>query len=338
MLFQPVIPYAAIIVIGVVGLFFVALMSFKANATSKTRRTAWILRSSYILLAVLLLLRPALGEYKNVEVYTNQYDIYFVVDTTASMVAEDWEPDSKATRLSAVQKDISQLVDTYSGARYGLISFSSKANVSTPLTRDSTALMSSVKNLQPEITKYSQGSDVKVAADTLTSVLTESAKASPDRARLVFVFTDGENTADNPNGTYSFTEAKPYVTSGAVYGYGTEKGGKMETQKGYFVANDEGYIKDPTTGEDALSKIDEAQLQEIADELGVSYVHRDFNTPIQVPEMNENILVDTTMDMSVKVDYTWVISLILLLGLTIDLGFMIKRLRLTGKREVEING
>jgi Ca-activated chloride channel family protein len=338
MLFQPVIPYLAIIIFGAVSLGFIILVAFQASKTSLTRKRTWLLRSSYIILAVLLLLRPALGEYKNVEVYTNQYDIYFVVDTTASMIAEDWEPESKATRLEAVKKDISRLVDTYSGARYGLITFSSDARVTTPLTRDSTALISSVKNLKPEITKYSKGSEVKVAADTLKNVLTENAQASPERARLVFVFSDGENTADKPTGDYSFASSKEYVTSGAVYGYGTEEGGKMEVQQGYFITNDEGYIKDPETGEDALSKIDEAQLNEIATELGIEYIHRSYETPITSPDIEDNVLVDTKMDMSVTVDYTWLIGIGLFLILTLDLAFMIKQLRLVLRKEGGNNG
>jgi Ca-activated chloride channel family protein len=326
MLFQPVLPYATITIIGVVGFLFVALMAFQANKTSKTRKVTWLLRSVYIVFAILLLLRPALGEYKNVEVYTNQYDVYFVVDTTSSMIAEDWETDSKATRLSGVQKDISRLVDTYSGARYSLITFASTAQVTTPLTKDSTALMSSVKNLQPEITKYSKGSQVKIAADTLTSSLEQNAKANPDRARLVFVFSDGENTADTP-GDYSFANAQQYVTAGTVYGYGTTEGGPMETQNGYFITNESGYIKDPLTGDDALSKIDEEQLQEIATELNVDYSHRSSQEPIQSPDIESNVLVDTKMDMSVTTDYTWLIALAMFLALTIDMAFITKRLR-----------
>ena len=58
-----------------------------------------------------------------------------------------------------------------------------------------------------------------------------------------------------------------------MLGYGTTDGGRMRIYTERDSQLDQ-YIHDPETGEDAISRIDEAMLQSIADDLGVEYLHR----------------------------------------------------------------
>lgn len=323
MIFQPIfnpimlsVIFAAFVVLGVI-----------LAVKRPVNRWSWVRRLFGIILVFIMCLRPGIGETVNATVYTNQYDVYFVVDTTASMVAEDW--DNGATRLSGVKEDISHLVDDYTGAKFSLITYDSEAVIRTPLTKDATALMTSVHVMSPEITRNSHGSSpweanepqTNAKSGLLTSVLSADYKSQPDRTRLVFVFTDGEKTSSKPD-TATFKTVAPYINGGAVYGYGTSAGGKMKVQNGYFITSSKNeYIMDKTQNppQPALSKIDEKNLKLIADQLGVPYEHRESSKVVTPPK----IKAETTNDKShsqLKVfsDYTWVVGLALFMLLLFE--------------------
>ena len=66
-----------------------------------------------------------------------------------------------------------------------------------------------------------------------------------------------------------------YVDGGAVLGYGTTSGGKMRVPE-YIGSEDYEYLEDRSTEYPrslAISRIDETNLNKMASELGISYVH-----------------------------------------------------------------
>jgi Ca-activated chloride channel family protein len=300
--------------------------SYLAFKSRKTRSLlwAWIRRGVVILLFGLLLLRPGIGEMKQVDIYTNQYDVYFVVDTTASMVAEDWGVDG-ATRLDGVKQDIGRIVDQYSGARYSLITFDSVAITRTPLTKDATAVMSSTNLLAPEITKYSKGSSIGIASNLLASTLSRSMEAEPERARIVFFFSDGEQTSGGEPESYE--RSASYIDGGAVYGYGTVDGGPMKKQNGLFITSKEDdYIMDTTQTPTsvALSKIDEENMSGIATQLTLDYSTRSEDTPIVIPELlEEELSITSSTGMNVTSDFTWAIAIPLYALLSFELAYIL---------------
>ena len=82
---------------------------------------------------------------------------------------------------------------------------------------------------------------------------------------------DGEQTVQPA--PRSFERLDAAVAGGAVLGYGTDEGARMHVYVGRDEVSDL-YIHDYETGTDAISRIDEANLAKVADELGVTYVHR----------------------------------------------------------------
>src|SRR5690606_11252234 len=117
-----------------------------------------------------------------------------------------------------------------------------------------------------------------IAAERLEKTLEAAASASPDRARMVFYFGDGEQTAATE--PESFAASAREVASGAVFGYGTDAGGPMrQTSAGTDGPGD--YIT--YQGERALSRIDPQNLEQIAQQLGVEYQHRSADVPIELP-------------------------------------------------------
>lgn len=324
MIFQTLLPPVVLIVLTGITIG-VSVWVFLKHRHNTRKWVNIVLRTLIVLMTILLLARPGVIGTENKETYTNQYDIYFVVDVTASMVAEDWGTDGE-TRLNAVKNDISNMVSDYPDARYALIKSSAQSSIVTPLTKDSTAFMSGVEYLEPEITRYSQGSNSKEFLETLNESLKLNATTNPDRISMVFVFGDGETTNSIVN-TQVEENISQYVSGGGVLGYGTLEGGKMKIQQGYFISNDKGYIQDPTTGKDAISKIDETGLQEIADILGVPYVHR---TPDQVytpPTMETQYQANDMKNIRVVQDLSWIIALVLIGLYLTQITFLIRKYR-----------
>jgi len=250
-----------------------ALLAGFAAALLARRRTP--ARWRYAALVLLLLLvaaaaRPGIPG-ASAPVAAAELNVFFVVDTTPSAGAEDF--DGNRLRLDGMKGDINAIAGRLAGARFSLITFDSTAKVVLPLTTDATALRTAADILSPQTAYASRGSSVTGANALLGSRLAAAAKAHPERPRLVFYLGDGEQTSANP--PEPFAAGTKLVDGGAVLGYGTSSGGKMRDYA--FGTNKPGdYITDRSTrdGRPALSVIDEKTLQAIAGQLGVPYVHR----------------------------------------------------------------
>lgn len=211
---------------------------------------------------------PTVGG-STVQMVGTNADVLFVVDTTGSIAAEDYN--GREPRLNGVRADIVEIAKSFPGARYSLITFDSDAALELPWTTDLGALTSLVDVLDQERTAFSHGSRLDVATKTIDDALDRSAKA-PSRLPLVFFFSDGEQTDKR---SFTFASIGRKTAGGAVLGYGTTDGGRMRDYWGYDSrVGDGGYIYDYATREDAISRIDEGNLQQIAQQLNVPYAHR----------------------------------------------------------------
>jgi Ca-activated chloride channel family protein len=255
---HPIMPVPLLLVVFALLAGFVGWQL--ARRDNRSRRMAWVLRAVMVLLVLLIALRPVLPGGGGAPQATTDVDVFFVVDTTTSIVAEDWDGDSP--RLDGVKEDIAGLVSAYPGAKFALLTFDSSAVLRVPLTSDASAVSNTAQVMGPEITLYSAGSSISEANELLASTLGRAEEAEPDRARIVYYFGDGEQTSSSPAGDF-------------VFGYGTEEGGRMRVQTGYYDDDktDDGYVSDDSGG-DARSVIDEQNLRKIADQLGVDYAHR----------------------------------------------------------------
>jgi Ca-activated chloride channel family protein len=276
MTLSPMLPLALLIPIAVV------LLGFVGWQIVRNRRTplglSWFARLALVAFVLVMSLRPAIAGAEPASTAEGGLEVYFVVDTTSSMAAEDFE---SAPRLDGVKADIGGIARSLPGAEFALVTFDSSAIQRMPLSGDVTALRSAVTAITQEVTAYSSGSSIDAPLELVTSILTDAREDNPERPRLVYYVGDGEQTvATEPA---SFDTVAPLIDGGAVLGYGTEDGGRMMSFDGY---NDEtsapAYIKDYSANppSDAVSRIDETRLGTIADQLGVDYVHRDYGDPV----------------------------------------------------------
>lgn len=207
----------------------------------------------------------------NVTATTQELDTYvlFVVDDTLSMLARDYDGDTE--RLTAVKNDCEKIIDKMDGAKFAVISFNNNANLVAPYTDNSDYAKSVIESLYPLESLYAKGSSLNICKDVMIDTL-KRAHEKGDGNVIVFFISDGEITSSDSR-LESFGEASKYVDGGAVLGYGTEKGGRMYV-KSYY--NDQEEVLQDTSSypyKDAVSKIDEKNLKQIAGDIGVKYIN-----------------------------------------------------------------
>ena len=175
---------------------------------------------------------------------------------------------NKDRRIDDVKKDIEYIVDNLPTANYSLITFFYEAEIKVPLTYDKNSFMVSVRNLKEPTMFYARGSNITMFKNPLEQVLKSSAKRDA-RERVVFIMSDGENNSEDKN--YDLSGLSKYIDNGAVLGYGTTRGATMKVQNYYY---DE-YEIVMDGGREAISKLDENNLKQIASDLGLDYIYMD---------------------------------------------------------------
>ena len=293
---NPVLPVWALALLGVALGGFV-LWRLVAVHRDRAAALRWLARLGMVVLLLVIAARPTIPTDGQGPKASGGLEVYVVVDTTSSMAAEDWGDGQ--TRLDGVKADVQRIVERLRGAQFSLVTFDVVPVQRVPLTSDSAAMISAVSVLRQEVTTYSRGSSIDEAVPDLEQLLQDARELAPDQRRVLFYLGDGEQTSDLPPAT--FEPLAPYLEGGAVLGYGTADGGRMQQFFGenptQFGDNSTAgpqepgaeptpppatYIQDYSAGEpvDAISRIDEAALQAISTQLGVGYLHRTADSPV----------------------------------------------------------
>ncbi|SEE69178.1 vWA domain-containing protein [Ruania alba] len=321
----------------IVFLPLLALAVWKIRTSHGERRRDWLRRGGIVLTAMVIALTPAIPRTLEESLITN-VEMYFVVDRTGSMAAEDY--DGERARLEGVQADLEALTEAMPAARYSILAFDSQTTSQLPLTTDSRAVRAWADTVKQEITAYSAGSSIDRPLDALTETLNGAAERNPENVRLVFIFSDGENTngSDSQAGEFaSFADLNPLVDGGAVLGYGTPDGGTMRSYDGTDgtgFGTDAPYITDEN-GDPAVSRIDETNLRTLADQLGVQYAHR--ITPDSVDPLVEDVDVqqiaaDGRRDLTTYEDVYWPFAIILALLLAWEAWDLTREVPKSGRK------
>lgn len=286
MIFRPVFHVAVLGIVAVLGALFVFLSAKRA-----TRRNVMdILRRFLIVVTVIIMgAGPSIpGEAQEV---TSTLEVYFVIDRTGSMAAEDW--DGNKPRIDGVRNDVAIMMNILTGSRFSIMSWDSKVHTDLPLTSDASAVVSYMDSFDRELSSSSQGSSVNRPAQDLAELLKKNKERHPQNVRALFVFSDGETSNQNhwtsaPSGEASDWDAvKEYIDGGLVLGYGTEEGGPMKVLRlgdsGSQSGGEPEYIRDSSQPGNpiAISKIDEAALKDVASRVGVDYVHSPDKSAIE---------------------------------------------------------
>lgn len=202
-------------------------------------------------------------------------DVTFVIDNTISMLAEDYQGES--TRMDAVKKDCSYIMEQLPGASFSVISFGERLKQMTPYTVDVTMIKDTIATLNGQTRLYATGTHLNDVLKDLEKVLDHGRSGH----QILFFISDGEMTQDK--GLQSFGGIKKYVDAGAVLGYGTAEGGAM---KAFNYSGEEDPPEYLTTydanwdEQRAISKINEDNLKKIAEDFGVGYIHMEKQSDV----------------------------------------------------------
>jgi len=286
MIINPVLPLWLLLVMTAALMAF-AIWQAVVAPRGKGLKRSWLLRVAMAVLLLIVAIRPTIPGEGQGPTVSGGLEVYFVVDTTSSMAAEDYGDTyvndegftRHETRLDGAKSDIAAIAEQLKGAEFSLVTFDAVAVQRVPLTSDSTALLSATNVLRQEISGYSQGSSIDEPLELVDSLLQDAIDLNPERDRVVFYFGDGEQTvAADPE---SFEKLAGYIAGGGVLGYGTAAGGPMLEYNGYDDGSGDYFIQDYSLSPvgDAISRIDEENLATVAGELGVEYTHREAGDP-----------------------------------------------------------
>ncbi len=318
MITKPIVPVFVVIPVFLLILagYIVGVVRKKTDIFPKILKIA---RVTVLMVLVFLVNLRIMGKRYNVDVELKNIDVLFVVDTTISMWAEDYNGNS--TRMSAVQRDCAYIMDSLSGSNFSLIRFDNRSQILAPFTQDQRNVSDAFATITKPDKYYAKGTTINVVYEDMRDMLTSSSKKD-DRLTIVFFISDGEITADEE--PMSFAGLENLVDGGAVLGYGTADGGKM-------LDDSYAYIRDPETGNDAVSKMNEVTLQDLAAELDIEYIHMDKQTNVEY--LLDSIKSGSSMQMASSDDvsyedtyYYYAIPLLLLL--IIEMVLIIRRGRI----------
>lgn len=251
-------------------LLFALLLGWKKKARKRmgdARLVAWLTRGYspglFALRAVLVILafaagvtavmnlrQPAADETSS----RKGIDVVVALDVSKSMLATDYPPN----RLERAKQFISKLMEAMPDDRIGLVLFAGRAYLQMPLTTDHGAAMLYVSSASPDAVPF-QGTVVSEA-------LRQSANAfnsSERRFKTVVLISDGED-----HDLQAIATAKELATEGMMIntvGVGSPEGANIPDPE-------TGQNKKDGAGNDVVSKLNEQELMQIAENTNGIYV------------------------------------------------------------------
>ncbi len=216
-----------------------------------------------LLFLFIALLRPQFNE-KEIEVKQEGRELFIALDVSRSMLATDCVP----KRLECAKEKITQLLNTLSCERVGLILFSGSAFVQCPLTADYDAFNMFLSHVDAET--ISSGTTALDKA--LTTAMKSFEHVSESTSKIVVLFTDGEDFSHNLS-SIKQKAAKQGVSLFAV-GVGTQAGAPVPVFDNY--GKQIGHQKDKK-GKIVISRLNEQMLSSLTHDLGGVYVRMSQN-------------------------------------------------------------
>lgn len=338
MSFRPMLPLWGLILVFLPLLSLGMYLMLRRRRRSGTSRWTGLRLVTATVLLLFIGLRPTMPD-QDGEMLELDVDVVFAVDVTISMAAEDYA--GADTRLDGVRSDMATLIEDLPGARYSMVTYGAFVRTEVPFTTDANAVMSAADILAYEFNHTSRGTALAPIVDPLDELLERAETSHPDRTRIVVFFGDGEETVDEPE-PFDFAPLAERVGGGIVLGYGTEVGGPMRSRMLSFGGDEPtgAYLRDPETGQDALSIIDEGNLNLIAEQLGVPYEHRSEPGPVEgldaVLEAASHVAAEEAEDATTVRDVHWWFAIPLMALAVIEVVIAARRMfdipRITRRR------
>jgi Ca-activated chloride channel family protein len=195
------------------------------------------------------------------EVKRRGADVFFVVDVSRSMSAQDAAPD----RLSRARQFVEEAVESLGGDRVGLIEFAGTAQLRVPLTLNYAAFRTTLAELKPL-----SGARGGTALANAIGLAAASFPASSTGSRAVIVLSDGE---DLEGGEDPVEAAKAALAEARVHVYTVGIGDSREGARIPVARGADGAVRYLVhDSQEVWSRMDERVLREAALAGGGAYV------------------------------------------------------------------
>jgi len=228
-----------------------------AQSYSRTGRvTKYVLFLLALVFIILAAARPQWGTHA-VMLKREGLDIMVILDTSASMDAEDMKP----SRLEKAKQEIRGIVERLSGDRIGLVLFAGNSFIHCPLTLDYSAFNIFMDVVYSDIIP-TQGTAI---GDAIKSALT-AFDQKQRKYKVIILMTDGEDHDTEPIAAAEL--AREQGVRIFTIGIGSVRGEPIpiKNRRGEVL----GYKKDED-GSIVMTRLDESTLQQIADITGGVY-------------------------------------------------------------------
>ena len=231
-------------------------------------------------------------------------DVVVALDASKSMRARDVLP----SRLERAKLELSTLLDELKGDRVAIVAFAGDAFVQCPLTSDYAAAKLFLRAIDPDQMQEG-GTNIGAALATAEKVLEGADRGAKDR--VVVLLSDGEDLSGEVGEASEALKAAGIKVFTVGIGSATGEPIPVLDKQGERI----GYLKDPTTGQTVLSRLDEAGLESIAQATGGEYFHRAGG--VAVPDVAARIdrLQKTELESRITVRYDERFQAFLLPGL-----------------------
>ena len=289
MTFDPVLPPVALAALAVVILALRAVVLRSATRSGRWGVLRWAATTGALMLVVLAAARPGVDAEPTAD--DAGANVFFVVDLSADSAIADV---GGSTRMSAIREDIDALMAAHEGARFGVITFTSRPAVAWPLSGDAWSLRPLVDTLSPAVgpNAAADQANAAAAANVLRYQLIAARQRYPQAEELVYYFGSGAAQSTSPQSEF----AAEAVDGGAVFGYDGGDGA--------------------------------ARLRAISDQLGVPYVDRAAGDPVRAAETGSADAA-TIAESPPRTEYYWVLTSLASALLLIEIGLTVRDLRRT---------
>ncbi len=214
------------------------------SGTGSSARTPWILFLAWTL-AVVILAGPV-WEKTEVPVFEARPAVVALFDLSPSMRLDDVKPD----RLSRARFKLEDFLDQSKDMQVGLIAFSERPYVISPLTDDITTVSAFLPSLNPEIMPV-QGSRVDLAILRAVELLDQATVLNGS----IFLITDsrvGQRDID------AAVQARSRGHRVSVLAVGTESGAPLRGPNGQFIKSRSGAVVVPQLDLEQLKSLTDA--------------------------------------------------------------------------------
>jgi Ca-activated chloride channel family protein len=195
------------------------------------------------------------------EVKRRGADVFFVVDVSRSMSAQDAAPD----RLTRAKQLVEETVESLGGDRVGLIEFAGTAQLRVPLTLNYGAFRTTLGELKPL-----SGARGGTALANAIELAAESFPATSAGSRAIVVLSDGENLE---GGEDPVAAAKDALAKSGVHVYAVGIGDAREGARIPVARAADGAVRYLVhDGQEVWSRMDERVLRDAALAGGGAYV------------------------------------------------------------------